>query len=70
MHWGTGDNDEECASCWGEVPPSGLAYGVATPALERKRFGKEKMSVQERGTDYASMASIIREYPVGNFSGV
>ena len=30
-------------------------------------FGKEKISVDERGTDYASLASTVREYPVGSF---
>jgi hypothetical protein len=30
-------------------------------------FGKEKISQEERVTDYSSMASTIREYPVGSF---
>jgi hypothetical protein len=30
-------------------------------------FGKEKIAASERGTDYASVASTIHEYPVGNF---
>ncbi len=30
-------------------------------------FGKEKISAEERGTDYASLAPIVQKYPVGSF---
>jgi hypothetical protein len=30
-------------------------------------FGKEKISPDERGPDYASLASTVREYPIGSF---